>query len=268
MRRKGKMCRVLSSRISSSGSCPAPASSQGGVFPISMPVLSISVCQGIQVGVYPLHTRRTFPISFSLSQDSSHWIWFYPSPRSQLTELLLSTPLLYVVFLPFIPSKHDLLVLFQWLSVFPLAFSCTESTGSSWGTLPDGRPPVCWQRDNGGDRQGTTPPAAKGSAGGIIIITLRHWSRITATPLPPRSLVPTPNAKVTGRNVFFCSNTSKRFINFDDSFHGHALMVAMTPHLVTRKQRQNNLTEYNLSTGTSVCLLFVKPRTFITPHSE
>lgn len=68
--RKWKTWNVLSSRISSSGSSPAPASSQGGAFPISMPVLSISVCQGIQVGVYPLHTRRTFPISFLLSQDS------------------------------------------------------------------------------------------------------------------------------------------------------------------------------------------------------
>lgn len=72
--RKGKMWNVLSSRICSSGTSPAPASSQGGVFPISMPVLSIYVAQGIQVGVYPLHTRRTFPISFSLSQDSSRWI--------------------------------------------------------------------------------------------------------------------------------------------------------------------------------------------------
>lgn len=32
-----------------------------GFFPFSMPVLSIYVCQGIQVGVYLLHTRRTFP---------------------------------------------------------------------------------------------------------------------------------------------------------------------------------------------------------------
>lgn len=80
--------------------------------------------------------------------------------------------------------------------VFPLGNSCTVSTESSWGTLPDGKLPVCWQRDNGGDRQGTTQLPAKGTAGDITI-KLWPWSRITATPLPPRSLVPTPNAKVT-----------------------------------------------------------------------
>lgn len=65
---KGKMWNALSSRISSCGLYPTPASSQGGVFPISMPVLSISVCEGIQVGVYPLHTRRTFPVFLVISR--------------------------------------------------------------------------------------------------------------------------------------------------------------------------------------------------------
>lgn len=56
--------------------------------------------------------------------------------------------------------------------VFSLGYSCMVSTGSSWETLPDARLPVCWQRDNGGDRQGTTvqPPVAKASVDGIIII--------------------------------------------------------------------------------------------------
>lgn len=85
---------VLSSRVSSSGLSPAPASSQGGVFPISIPILSISVCLGIQVGVYPLHTRHTFPTAFSLSQDSSHWISFILllSLDYRLLLLLVSPP--------------------------------------------------------------------------------------------------------------------------------------------------------------------------------
>ena len=40
---------------------PPPPLREGFYFPFSMPVLSIYVCQGIQVGVYLLHTRRTFP---------------------------------------------------------------------------------------------------------------------------------------------------------------------------------------------------------------
>lgn len=106
------MWNVLSSRICSSGTSPAPASSQGGVFPISMPVLSIYVAQGIQVGVYPLHTRRTFPISFSLSQDSSRWIQFYPSLKSQLSEAFLP---LFPLFLSLL--LHLLCILFSFSTI-------------------------------------------------------------------------------------------------------------------------------------------------------
>lgn len=117
--RKGKMWNVLSSRISSSGSSPAPASSQGGVFPISMPILSISVCQGIQVGVYPLHTRCTFLISFSLSQLLTLDLVLSFSQVSFLGYLSLSPP-------PFSPLSGTFSVFctilrhptISWLCVF------------------------------------------------------------------------------------------------------------------------------------------------------
>lgn len=60
-RQKGKMWDVLSSRISSSGCSSASSSTQGGVFPFSMPNLSIYVCWSIRVGVYPLQTPHTLP---------------------------------------------------------------------------------------------------------------------------------------------------------------------------------------------------------------
>lgn len=41
-----------------------------------MPVLSISVCLGIQAGVYPLHTHTPHVPHLLLSQDSLHRIWF------------------------------------------------------------------------------------------------------------------------------------------------------------------------------------------------
>lgn len=127
---------------------------------------------------------------FSLSSLSS-----YPSSSS--------SSLCILFFLLCNPNKHMVSIAFLklsvLLSVLPLCYSCTGSTGSSWETSPDGRLHVCWQRDNGGDRQGTTPqpPAEEGSAGDIINITLWPWRRITVTHLPPRSLVPTPNAKVS-----------------------------------------------------------------------
>lgn len=213
-RRKGRMRGVLPFRVSSFGSSPAPASSQGGVFPISMPVLSISVCRGIQVGVYPLHTRHALPISFSLSRDSFTLdrVWSYSrvSVFRYFSSSLHSPPFCLipaVLFLRFHASQKTPL-LNRWVTVtvgdaavFSLCYSCTGSTGSSWGALPDGRLPVCWQRDNGGDKPGSTPRPlpAKGMADDII--TLWPWSRITATPLLPRNPVRTPNAKVTDGDV-------------------------------------------------------------------
>ena len=173
-----------------------------------MPVFSISVCQGIQVGVYLLHTRRTFP-SLScylktLSSGSSFILLLsldcqiYFSSSLSVLSSLASLQSLFFFCLTTIPKTWFLdLVLFvsYWLSVFS-PYSCTESTGSNWETLPDGRRPVCWQRDNGENKQGRARQAAEATAGGIII-TLWPWSHIKVIPLLQRSLARTPNAKVS-----------------------------------------------------------------------
>ena len=53
--------------ISSSGAWLLSRSSiEGGVFPISCPVHSISVREGIQVGVYPLHIPSLYLVIFCL----------------------------------------------------------------------------------------------------------------------------------------------------------------------------------------------------------
>ncbi len=138
--------------LSSSGFSPTPASSRGGVFPISMPVLSISVSQGIQVGVYPLHSRHTFPISFSLSQDSSQWFIPLPSLSCQTyfsfcsLSSFLFTPFWHLFFFMRNHETYSKLIIsltFGFTVFVSFGYSCMGSTGSSWETLPDGRLLVC-----------------------------------------------------------------------------------------------------------------------------
>lgn len=123
--------------------------------------------------------------------------------------------------------------------VCSLRYSCTVSTGSSWEALPDGRPLVCWQRDNGEDRQWTTPrPAAtEARAASYIIITLWPWSRIRAMLPLPKSLVPTPNAKVSMANVELwnvtVSSRSNRIKNKScNNFWLHFLIVYLLSQII------------------------------------
>lgn len=123
--------------------------SQGGVFPISMPVLSISVCQSIQVGVYPLHTRRTFPIFLVISRLFALDLVLSFSHISVVIGISpsLPSPVWHLVFLPHNPErpmKHIISMTPCFIVIVSLSvYSCTGSTGSSWETLPDGRLPVC-----------------------------------------------------------------------------------------------------------------------------